>query len=115
MKAVDGVIQHSLNSDVPLVSQVPQYIIGAGGRVRPALLLLTCGALVCADRAAQPGGRGRVHPHRDAAARRRGRRVDAAARPRYRQRVFGNAASVLVGDFLYSRAFQMMVDAGGCA
>ncbi len=114
MREVDRVIQQRLSSEVPLVSQVAQYIINAGGkRVRPALLLLMCGALNCHN------------PHRhslaavvefihtatllhddvvDESTLRRGR--DTA------NEVFGNAASVLVGDFLYSRAFQMMVDAG---
>ncbi len=50
MHLVDQVIQQRLDSDVPLVGQVSQYIIGAGGkRVRPALLLLMCGALGCTD------------------------------------------------------------------
>ncbi len=105
MRTVDQVIQQRLNSDVPLVGQVAQYIISAGGkRVRPALLLLTCGALGC------------EHPERhnmaaviefihtatllhddvvDESTLRRGR--DTA------NEVLGNAASVLVGDFLYTR------------
>ena len=112
MQRVDEVIAQRLSTDVPLVSEVAQYIISAGGkRLRPALLLLTAGALDCQD------------PHRhtlaavvefihtatllhddvvDESTLRRGR---ATANQR-----FGNAASVLVGDFLYSRAFQMMVD-----
>ena len=46
MRGMDAVIAQRLTSDVPLVSQVSQYIIAAGGkRLRPALLLLTCGAL----------------------------------------------------------------------
>jgi len=50
MRTVDSVIQHSLSSDVPLVSQVAQYIVSAGGkRVRPALLLLASGALGSQD------------------------------------------------------------------
>ena len=114
MKAVDGVIQHSLSSDVPLVSQVAQYIVSAGGkRVRPALLLLTCGALGCADprRHSLAAVVEFIHTatllHDDV--------VDESTLRRGRDtanEVFGNAASVLVGDFLYSRAFQMMVDAG---
>ncbi|TNF60469.1 MAG: octaprenyl diphosphate synthase [Burkholderiales bacterium] len=112
MKLVDQVIADRLTSDVPLVREVAQYIISAGGkRLRPALLLLVSGAL------------GSRHPQRHALAAvvefihtatllhddvvdestlRRGRKT---ANER-----FGNAASVLVGDFLYSRAFQMMVD-----
>ncbi len=78
-----------LASGVPLVGQVSQYIISAGGkRLRPALLLLMCGALGYQGSAAlQPGRRRGVHPHRHAAARRRGRRLHAAPRPRHRQRV----------------------------
>ena len=112
MLEVDRVINDRLTSDVPLVKEVAQYIISAGGkRLRPALLLLVSGAL------------GSPHPHRhtlaavvefihtatllhddvvDESTLRRGRET---ANER-----FGNAASVLVGDFLYSRAFQMMVD-----
>lgn len=112
MTAVDQVIHERLTTDVPLVREVAQYIISAGGkRLRPALLLLTSGALSY------------DHPHRhtlaavvefihtatllhddvvDESTLRRGR-------PTANQS-FGNAASVLVGDFLYSRAFQMMVD-----
>ena len=112
MQRVDQVIAERLSTDVPLVSEVSQYIISAGGkRLRPALLLLVAGALGCDD------------PHRhtlaavvefihtatllhddvvDESTMRRGRET---ANER-----FGNAASVLVGDFLYSRAFQMMVD-----
>jgi octaprenyl-diphosphate synthase len=112
MQRVDQVIAERLTTDVPLVREVAQYIISAGGkRLRPALLLLMSGAL------------GSEHPQRhtlaavvefihtatllhddvvDESTLRRGR---ATANER-----FGNAASVLVGDFLYSRAFQMMVD-----
>ncbi len=114
MQAMDAVIARRLSTEVPLVSQVSQYIIAAGGkRLRPALLLLMCGAL---------GYRGEqrfnlaavvefIHTATllhddvvDESALRRGRATANAA--------FGNPASVLVGDFLYSRAFQMMVDAG---
>jgi octaprenyl-diphosphate synthase len=112
MQLVDQVIHQRLTTDVPLVREVAQYIIEAGGkRLRPALLLLVSGAI------------GSVHPHRhtlaaviefihtatllhddvvDESTLRRGR-------PTANEQ-FGNAASVLVGDFLYSRAFQMMVD-----
>ncbi len=114
MTALDGVIAQRLQSQVPLVGEVSQYIIGAGGkRLRPALLLLMAGAL------------GLIGPHRltlaavvefihtatllhddvvDESTLRRGRATANQA--------FGNPASVLVGDFLYSRAFQMMVDVG---
>ena len=111
MKAVDAVIRDRLHSDVVLVRQVAEYIIGAGGkRMRPALVLLAAGAM---------GYSGRHHHDLaavvefihtatllhddvvDESELRRGRNTANA--------MFGNAASVLVGDFLYSRAFQMMV------
>ena len=114
MRAVDDVIQHSLNSDVPMVSQVAQYIIGAGGkRVRPALLLLACGALGCRD--ARRHGLAAVVEFIHTATLLHDDVVDESTLRRGRDtanEVFGNAASVLVGDFLYSRAFQMMVDTG---
>ena len=114
MRAVDAVIRARLHSDVVLVRQVAEYIIQSGGkRMRPALVLLAAGAA---------GYRG-THHHElaavvefihtatllhddvvDASDLRRGRETANA--------LFGNAASVLVGDFLYSRAFQMMVSVG---
>jgi octaprenyl-diphosphate synthase len=114
MEAVNRVIQQQLHSDVPLVNQIAHYIIGAGGkRIRPALVLLFANAY------AYRGS----HHHRlaaivefihtatllhddvvDESSLRRGRETANA--------LFGNAASVLVGDFLYSRAFQMMVTIG---
>jgi len=111
MQRVDALIRQRLDSDVPLVRQVAEYIVASGGkRLRPALLLLS---------AAAAGYKGRAHTELatvvefihtatllhddvvDASRLRRGRETANAA--------FGNAASVLVGDFLYSRAFQMMV------
>ena len=111
MAMVDAVIQRRLSSSVALIDQIGHYIISAGGkRIRPLLVLLFSDAL---------GFRG---PERhelaatvefihtatllhddvvDESALRRGRQTANA--------LFGNAASVLVGDFLYSRAFQMMV------
>jgi len=112
LKRVDELIGRRLESDVPLVREVAQYIVAAGGkRLRPALLLLASGAL---------GYRGEarltlaavvefIHTATllhddvvDESKLRRGHETANAA--------FGNAASVLVGDFLYSRAFQMMVE-----
>ena len=114
MRMVDEVIQRSLTSEVPLVGQVAEYIISAGGkRVRPALLLMMCGALGCQDhrRHSLAAVVEFIHTatllHDDV--------VDESTLRRGRHtanQVFGNAASVLVGDFLYSRAFQMMVQAG---
>jgi len=111
MRAVDAVIRHELQSDVPLVNQIADYIISAGGkRIRPVLVLLMANAW----------GIGNSHHHQlaaviefihtatllhddvvDESSLRRGRETANA--------LFGNAASVLVGDFVYSRAFQMMV------
>jgi octaprenyl-diphosphate synthase len=112
MASVDALIRSRLASDVVLINQVAEYIIGAGGkRLRPMLLLLAAGAL---------GHRGAdahqlaavvefIHTSTllhddvvDESDLRRGRRTANA--------VWGNAASVLVGDFLYSRSFQLMVE-----
>jgi octaprenyl-diphosphate synthase len=112
-KGLDEVIRLRLASKVALIDQISTYIIQAGGkRVRPALLLLVTKALA----------NGESTPHAlelaavvefihtatllhddvvDESTLRRGRETANAA--------FGNAASVLVGDFLYSRAFQMMI------
>lgn len=111
IEAVNTVIQRSLHSDVTLVNQVAHYIINSGGkRLRPMLVLLSAGLF------------GRVKPEHhqlaavvefihtatllhddvvDESSKRRGQNTANA--------IFGNAASVLVGDFVYSRAFQMMV------
>lgn len=114
MHEVDKVISTRLVSSVPLVAQISQYIIAAGGkRLRPALLLMVCGALGY-------GGSHRfslaavvelIHTatllHDDV--------VDASTLRRGRptaNETFGNPASVLVGDFLHTRSFQMMVEAG---
>ena len=111
MHAVDHVIRERLYSDVALIRQVSEYIINSGGkRLRPALVLLSAGCL---------GYQGAAHHELAAVVEfihtatllhddvvdesdlRRGRETANA--------LFGDAASVLVGDFLYSRAFQMMV------
>ncbi len=112
MEAVNRLISRSLESDVPLVSQVSEYIVMSGGkRLRPVIVLLAARAL---------GYSGEQHIraaaiiefihtatllHDDV--------VDSSERRRGKESantVFGNQASVLVGDFLYSRSFQMMVD-----
>jgi octaprenyl-diphosphate synthase len=114
MRQVDLVIAQRLSSGVPLVGSVSQYIIAAGGkRLRPALLLLCCGALNF--RGPQRFNMAAVvefiHTatllHDDVVDESTLRRGNPTASAQ-----FGNPASVLVGDFLYSRAFQMMVDAG---
>ncbi len=114
MDAVNRVIRERLHSEVSLVNQISEYIIHAGGkRIRPLLALLFAQA-----------HHYQGHHHHEVAAivefihtatllhddvvdessMRRGRQTANA--------LFGNAASVLVGDFLYSRAFQMMVSIG---
>ena len=114
MEAVDKVIRTRLHSDVALVSQVGEYIVNSGGkRLRPALVMLSAQAFAYSGK-----------HHHDLAAvvefihtatllhddvvddsdLRRGQATASA--------LFGNSASVLVGDFLYSRAFQMMVEVG---
>ena len=114
IEAVDRLIIKSLDSDVPLVSKVSEYIVMSGGkRLRPLIVLLVARAL---------GYEGDQHIsaaaiiefihtatllHDDV--------VDSSERRRGKfsaNTVFGNQASVLVGDFLYSRSFQMMVDIG---
>ncbi len=114
MQAIDRVIRSRLHSGVALIGQVAEYIIGGGGkRLRPALVVLSAGA---------HGYQGVQHHtlaavvefihtatllHDDVvdeSGLRRGRPTANA--------LFGNAASVLVGDFVYSRAFQMMVEVG---
>ena len=114
MQEVDATIRQRLSSRVALIDQISHYIIGAGGkRIRPRLVLLFAQAF---------GFEGReryelaaivefIHTatllHDDV--------VDESSMRRGRQTanaMFGNAASVLVGDFLYSRAFQIMVGAG---
>ena len=111
MLAVDIVIRKSLHSEVALVNQVADYIVNSGGkRLRPALVLLSAGVF------------GQIQPqhhqlaavvefihtatllHDDVVDESAMRRGQATANS-----LFGNAASVLVGDFVYSRAFQMMV------
>jgi octaprenyl-diphosphate synthase len=114
MVQVDAVIARRLDSGVPLVGEVSRYIISAGGkRLRPALLLLVSGALgyTGAQRYNLAAVVEFIHTatllHDDV--------VDASTLRRGRATAnesFGNPASVLVGDFLYSRAFQMTLDAG---
>jgi octaprenyl-diphosphate synthase len=114
MERVDDVIRRRLRSEVLLVNQISAYIVGAGGkRIRPRLVLLFSTALGFAgsERFELAAIVEFIHTatllHDDV--------VDESALRRGRQTanaLFGNAASVLVGDFLYSRAFQMMVSIG---
>ncbi|MDX1915205.1 MAG: polyprenyl synthetase family protein [Methylophilus sp.] len=111
MQSVNAVIGESLHSEVPLINQVSEYIVDSGGkRIRPALVMLSANLF------------GEIKPqhhqlaaiiefihtatllHDDVVDESDMRRGKSTA-----NHIFGNAASVLVGDFLYSRAFQMMV------
>ncbi len=113
MAEVDRVIADRLDSGVPLVGQVASYIISAGGkRLRPVLLLLTCGALGYTG--AQRHNLAAVVEFIHTATLLHDDVVDESTLRRGRPTAnesFGNPASVMVGDFLSSRAFQMMVDA----
>jgi octaprenyl-diphosphate synthase len=111
LDAVDRVLRDALTSDVSLIRQVAEYIVAGGGkRLRPALLLLT--AQACGYRGSDHHTLAAVvemiHTatllHDDVVDESSMRRGHATANA-----TFGNAASVLVGDFLYSRAFQLMV------
>ncbi len=114
MREVDAVIARRLDSGVPLVGEVSRYIISAGGkRLRPALLLLVCGAL--GYQGTQRFNLAAVVEFIHTATLLHDDVVDESTLRRGRATAnesFGNPASVLVGDFLYSRAFQMMLDAG---
>ena len=113
MREVDAVIAQRLDSGVPLVGQVARYIISAGGkRLRPALLLLVSGAL--GYQGPQRFNLAAVVEFIHTATLLHDDVVDDSTLRRGRataNEMFGNPASVLVGDFLYSRAFQMMLDA----
>jgi octaprenyl-diphosphate synthase len=114
MHAVDAVIRQRLHSDVALVRQVAEYIIAGGGkRMRPALVLMAAGALDY--RGSQHHALAAVVEFIHTATLLHDDVVDESALRRGRDTanaVFGNAASVLVGDFLYTRSFQMMVEVG---
>ena len=114
LRKVDDVIRRRLDSDVLLIRTIANYIVASGGkRLRPALVLLAANAF-----GEKENGRHElaaviefIHTATllhddvvDESSLRRGRKTANAE--------FGNAASVLVGDFLYSRAFQMIVEAG---
>ena len=111
MQRVDAVIRERLHSDVVLIRQVSEYIIGSGGkRLRPALVLLSAG--VFDYRGAHHHTLAAVVEFIHTATLLHDDVVDESNLRRGRETanaLFGNAASVLVGDFLYSRAFQMMV------
>lgn len=114
MGAVDSAINDRLRSDVVLINELGQYIISNGGkRLRPRLVLLGAGAAGYTGRAhiAVAGIVEFIHTATllhddvvDASALRRGQRTA--------NDLWGNESAVLVGDFLYSRAFEMMVEIG---
>ncbi len=111
MQAVDAVIRSSLTSEVALVNTISEHIIGGGGkRLRPALVLLSGGMFdkLTAQHHQLAAIIECIHTatllHDDVVDESHMRRGKSTA-----NHLFGNAASVLVGDFLYSRAFQMMV------
>jgi octaprenyl-diphosphate synthase len=116
MMELDLVIKKSLASDVALINQISQYLIEAGGkRIRPALLFLTANALANGKQVAYRHEMAAVLEYIHTATLLHDDVVDESDLRRGRKTanaVFGNAASVLVGDFLYSRAFQMMVAPG---
>jgi octaprenyl-diphosphate synthase len=114
LDAVNGVIRERLDSEVVLIRTIAQYIVASGGkRLRPALVLLAANAFGVESRAKHELAAIIEFIHTatllhddvvDESSLRRGRKTANAE--------FGNAASVLVGDFLYSRAFQMIVEVG---
>lgn len=114
LNRVNKVVQRAVQSDVALISQIGTYIIGSGGkRLRPILTILSGKALgYDEDKLYSLAAMVEfIHTstllHDDV--------VDESQLRRGRQtanHLFGNAAAVLVGDFLYTRAFQLMVDSG---
>ncbi|WP_374675979.1 octaprenyl diphosphate synthase [Ideonella sp.] len=111
MSRVDAVIRDRLSSEVALIEQISHYIIGAGGkRIRPRLVLLFAQAL--GHEGPEPYELAAIVEFIHTATLLHDDVVDESSLRRGRataNAMFGNAASVLVGDFLYSRAFQMMV------
>jgi octaprenyl-diphosphate synthase len=114
LKRVDAIIRQRLSSEVALINQIGAHIVAAGGkRLRPATVLLAARALGC--RTDEPALLAAVIEFIHTATLLHDDVVDHADRRRGRQtanNVWGNPGAVLSGDFLYSRSFQMMVDAG---
>lgn len=112
--AMNQFIPHQLTSDVELVEEIGHYIVESGGkRLRPLLVLLTARCLGVDD--ARPITLATIIEFLHTATLLHDDVVDHSALRRGRataNNLWGNAPSVLVGDFLYSRAFQMMVDLG---
>jgi octaprenyl-diphosphate synthase len=111
MTAVDRLIRTSLDSEVVLIRQIAEYIIGSGGkRLRPMLVLLS--ARACGYTGSRHITLAAIIEFIHTATLLHDDVVDESELRRGRESahaVWGNAASVLVGDFLYSRSFQMMV------
>lgn len=118
MKVVNQTISSNLDSDVALINQLGAYIVQAGGkRLRPVALLLTAKAanLECTEIVSDQTLLAAIIEFIHTATLLHDDVVDESEMRRGREtanEVFGNAASVLVGDYLYSRAFQMMVEVG---
>nr|WP_259054626.1 octaprenyl diphosphate synthase [Methylohalomonas lacus] len=114
MQQVDELIERRLYSEVGLINQLGHYIINSGGkRLRPALVLLS--ARACGYQGSQHIELAAIIEFIHTATLLHDDVVDASKLRRGHQTAnqrWGNEASVLVGDFLYSRAFQMMVDVG---
>lgn len=113
LKELDRLIRRRLDSDVALIRSVAEYIISSGGkRLRPVLVLLSSGA--CGYKGETRLEMAAVVEFIHTATLLHDDVVDESELRRGRKTAnteFGNAASVLVGDFLYSRAFQMMLRA----
>ncbi|MBK5969528.1 MULTISPECIES: polyprenyl synthetase family protein [Thiorhodovibrio] len=114
LTAVDGLILRRLQSDVVLINQIGHYIVGSGGkRLRPLLVLLA--ARACGYTGEHHIDMAAIVEFIHTATLLHDDVVDGSELRRNRETanaVWGNEASVLVGDFLYSRAFEMMVDVG---
>lgn len=114
MQRVDRTIEQRLDSDIPLINELASYIIHSGGkRLRPLILLLC--ARCCDYRGLQHIQLAAVIEFIHTATLLHDDVVDSSATRRGKpsaNHVWGNEASILVGDFLYSRAFEMMVETG---
>ncbi len=111
---LNNIIIQDLNSDIPFINEVCNYIISAGGkRIRPILTILIAKALEYDNELIYKMAAMIEYIHTatlihddivDSSEVRRNRKTS--------NKMFGNAASVLVGDFIYTRAFEMMIDSG---
>ena len=114
LKAVNKTISNRLHSDITLISQLGAYIIGSGGkRLRPVTVLLS--ARACEHKTDAHIALAAIVEFIHTATLLHDDVVDASDMRRGQataNEVWGNEASVLVGDFLYSRSFEMMVELG---